>query len=284
MNQVARVFIVINLLLSAGFLMAAATFLQQNTDWKAKEQAARDEKSAVEASLNDRIHALEGERARLTDTVNGLTNKVSGKDQEITDLKARLESSDQAKNTAESTSTNLQGEITKLTGQIEGIKGAVSGLEAMIERYREAAETAATKAAEAEVAKTDAVEDADKKAQHIHELDLELESLKKILAETQEKLATYVKAYPPPIGLDQPKVDGQVVRWDAATALVEINRGTANGVALGHMFDIVRGSDFICEVVVSSVAANNCVAYISVKTGRSPQAGDAATKLTSASR
>ncbi|MCA9321712.1 MAG: hypothetical protein KDB53_13305, partial [Planctomycetes bacterium] len=101
MNQVARVFVVINLLLSAGFLMAAATFLQQNEDWKQKWATAEEEK-ANEISIRDTtISEREGVINRMTDDVNRLKSEISKRDQSVTDLTARLEGSDQAKVAAE---------------------------------------------------------------------------------------------------------------------------------------------------------------------------------------
>ncbi len=46
MNQVARIFVVINLFLAAGFLMAAATFLKQNDHWMQKHGELKTQSDA----------------------------------------------------------------------------------------------------------------------------------------------------------------------------------------------------------------------------------------------
>ncbi|MCB1282394.1 MAG: hypothetical protein KDB18_12810 [Salinibacterium sp.] len=287
MNQVARVFVVINLLLSAGFLMAAATFLQQNEDWKQKWATAEEEK-ANEISIRDTtISEREGVINRMTDDVNRLKSEISKRDQSVTDLTARLEGSDQAKVAAEQIGQQLRGDVTTCTGELQELRNTVGGLENLIERYRERQEEAQAAAAAAEVARTEANKLAEERMETIHSLENEMALLNNTLSATNEQLQTYVAVYPPPRGIAQPKVDGQVVRYDRATGLAEINRGSDHGVKLGHEFDIVRGSgsgaDFICTMRVDRVSAGTSVASIAIPTGRVPTAGDLATKLASVS-
>ncbi|HGY90062.1 MAG TPA: hypothetical protein ENK43_02690 [Planctomycetes bacterium] len=280
MNQVARVFVIINLLLSAGFLLAAATFLQQSTDWKAKEMTARNEMSNLEQEKAREISELNAEIQRLNQAKQMLTDKVSAKENEITDLKARRDALQEQKNGAERAAQQLRGDVTKLTGQVEELRGIYSQLHDLIERYRTRAEEAQKAAAQAQQKQAELAKLADERAGEIHNLKTTLESIQQTLSRTEAKLATYVAIYPPPAEAVQPKIDGFVVRFDGATQLVEINRGSKHGVKIGHVFDLVRGnSQYICTVRADRVGPDSCVCSIEIKTGRWPQAGDLATKL-----
>jgi hypothetical protein len=62
-------------------------------------------------------------------------------------------------------------------------------------------------------------------------------------------------------------------------SLVTLSVGTADGVQKGMVFHITRGSDFLCDVVITDVDVNKCAGVLEMVQQR-PKVGDtAATKL-----
>ena len=280
MNQVARVFVVINLLLSAGFMMAAATFLKQNEDWKKQHETVSEEKVQLTAQKDQEISALDADIKALKEDVQRKDGVVAGLESDKSDLDTRLKAADEQKNQAQRNQQQVNSSCTTLTAKVGELTDSVKGLEALIERYRERAETESSRADDAEKARVDSETMKDQKIREINDLNNELAMLKKELLATSVELATYKTHYPPPALKDQPKIDGQITRFDQGTNLVQVNRGKSAGVALGHLFDIVRGDQFICAVIVDRVDDENAVGHIEVHgTNGQPRAGDTATKL-----
>jgi len=72
-------------------------------------------------------------------------------------------------------------------------------------------------------------------------------------------------------------INGLVSELDGS--LVTLSVGTADGVEKGMVFHITRGSEFLCDVVVTDVDVNKCAGTLEM-VQQSPKVGDtAATKL-----
>ena len=79
----------------------------------------------------------------------------------------------------------------------------------------------------------------------------------------------------------QPVIDGQVIRYDSATNMVQVNKGANDGVRLGHRFDILDGSTYVCTVMIDYIEGSTSVGHIAVPgtKGLKPKSGNKATKL-----
>ena len=131
-------------------------------------------------------------------------------------------------------------------------------------------------------------------AETLRELRAELASVRDENAQLRKELARIEKiadarTVPLVVGCErggrrtlshEPRIDGSITRFDVGTNLVEVDKGIPDGVKLGHVFDIVRGDNFICAVVVDRVDEKRSVGHIEVHgTNGNPQPGDLATKL-----
>ena len=281
MNAVARIFVVLNLLLAAGFLFAAATFLQQSTNWQKKHGEAEEAAMAAEAAstaqidkLNEQINGLQSDLRSRGDELSALKNDNS-------DLQTRLTAAQESRTTAEQNEQKLQGSVQTSSSELAKLTQQLTDLESMIDRYKEQTIAANSARDEAVRAKTVAVEELQTERDNLHASTQEVERLNSEWEATKTTLASYAGNYPPPAVKDRVRIDGQITQYNALANVVQINRGKNDGVALGHEFDIVRGGAFICTVKVDSVQAGSCIGHVtSVRVaGRKPQSGDAATAL-----
>jgi hypothetical protein len=70
-------------------------------------------------------------------------------------------------------------------------------------------------------------------------------------------------------------LNGQVTMVDARSRLVEISIGTAAGVQQDMTFHIIRGDQFVADILIVEVWPDKAVGILNVvKTGMQPQVGD----------
>jgi outer membrane murein-binding lipoprotein Lpp len=281
MNQVARIFVVINLFLAAGFLMAAATFLKQNEDWRGKH-------GLLAKQSDETISVKDTEIAKLNAAIQGLQRDLestraqkSAAENDKQDAQTRLQAAETAKATADQNLQREQNNNQNHASNLEKLVGELKGLTEKVDQYHTAMMKAQEERDAANVEKTTLTTSLAAEKDQVHARDLMIEEMKKQMNEVQGKLDAYAKVYPPPAVPDQVKVEGAVTRYDPQSNVVQINRGRNQNVQLGHKFDIVRGSSFICEVEIDSVGEDYSIGHVGrVRVpGREPQAGDAATSL-----
>jgi hypothetical protein len=280
MNQVARVFVVINLFLAAGFLMAAATFLKQTTNWKVLHGESVSERERTVTSKDAEIAKLRSEIATYNSDLQQSRNKVSSLEQDKSDLSTRLKSAEDGKATAEQSTEREQGAVRIAASAVEAMKGEIAKLAEQVDRYKSDAVAAQKERDAAVTAKADAEKLKDESERTGHGLEDTIKQLNLRITGLESTLATYTGTYPPPVAKDQAVVEGTVIRYDPARNVVEINRGRKHNVTIGHQLDIVRGSNYIGEVLIDSVLDETSIGHVSLKNlGRQPQSGDTATKL-----
>lgn len=282
MNQVARVFVVINIMLSAAFLMAAGTFLHQNEDWKQKTADSEKSKMDSETTLNGQIAELDANIQLLQDDLNTRKSKLTSLEGDLATANSQIESAVDAKNQAERKFTTLQETLNIETSKLASISDSVGGLETMIDSYRTRAEGAQDKERIAMEAKSKVMGERETLRQEKNSLEINLKETQTRLNSTMTELAGYRNSYPPPTNIKQPLVDGLVIRFDAATNMVQVNKGSKDGVRLGHKFDIVSGSDYVCTIMIDYIDGSTSVGHIAIPstTGAMPMSGNKATKLT----
>ncbi len=282
MNQVARVFVVINIMLSAAFLMAAGTFLHQNEDWKQKTADVEKSKMETETKLTSQISELDSNIQLLQDDLNTRKSKLTSLQGDLATANSRIESAVDAKNQAERKFAALQETLNIETSKLASISDSVGGLETMIENYRTRAEGAQDKERIAMEAKNKVIGERETLKQEKRDLENTLKETQARLNSTMTELASYRNNYPPPANIRQPLIDGLVIRFDAGTNMVQVNKGSKDGVRLGHKFDIVNGSQYVCTIMIDYIDGSTSVGHISIPstTGALPMSGYKATKLT----
>lgn len=282
MNQVARVFVVINILLSAAFLMAAATFLHQSTDWKQQKADADAAAMKSDAELRGQNSKLDAEIARLNDDLISRKSKLTSLEGNLDTVKSQLENANEQKNQTERKHQALIQTHNQATAKLAAISDSVSGLQDMIENYRKRAEAAQDSEAEALKGQKELAGVRQQLTQENGRLSNQIKELESKLNASNTELADYRNNYPPPTNKSQPMVEGQVIRFDAGTNMVQVNKGANDGIRLGHRFDILNGSNYVCTVMIDYIDASTSVGHISIPStnGAVPTSGNKATKLT----
>jgi len=281
MNQVARIFVVINLFLAAGFLMAAATFLKQNENWKMKHGDLEKSKSAEISGLQTQINTLNGQITALKSDLTSTEGRLAAAENDKKDAETRFKAADEAKGTAEQNLQREQGNTQSLSSNLKQLADEMKSLRENVDNYHGAMVKAQEERDAMNLEKSKLSEELAKEKDNVAAHDRTIEEMKKSLNEITAIRDAYAKMYPPPAVPNQQKVDGSVTRYDGTANVIQINRGKSHGIVLGHKLDIVRGNSFICEIEIDNVGDDYAIGHVGrVKVpGRAPQAGDSATNL-----
>jgi hypothetical protein len=277
MSQVARVFVVLNLLLAVGFLFAASTFLAMNNDYKdklKKEVAGRESDNKAKDSeitqLKGQITNLEGLNRTLSEQKNNLEGSNTGLQSTV----ASLESETKNKDAQLAQAQRNVNESTVATQALNADKNSLT--EALTAKNAEARE----KTAQA----TQALADLTAAQERIVALENEVANQEASIAKFKTEISdkNIQLEYAAGKGIDfsalilTTPLHGQVVTANSDIAM--LNLGSSAGVKLGFVFDIVRGDSYVGRVVIDQVYANNSAGKITLRSaGRAPQPGDRAT-------
>lgn len=279
MSQVARVFVVLNLLVAAGFLFAAATFLALNNDYKEKlaaEQKAHAEDNQAKdleiSKLNDEIKSKDGQNQALREQVGNKDGIIASQNTQI----QSLEANNKAKDASIAALTTANSEHAKMQ---QTLQASVTDWRAKAEAFAAEARTK-TDEAKAAIAAKEAAEKMieDQKATiHGHE---------KTIAAQKESISNLelMKSYAISKGVDFEKIQligplaGHVVAADNNLKLVQINIGKDKGVVRGAVLDVVRGSTYIGRLEIDTVMDNHAAGLMTImKDGQSVMVGDRVT-------
>ena len=264
MSPIGRIFLVLNLILSAAFLGWASNSLAQTENFKTK--LAQKETELAEAKK-----ASEEEIADLNTQLRSKTQEASDRSQErdsARDESTRLTSSLSGE---KSEKEKLYGDVTKIQATLGDYQGTIDRLTSekdQANQRREEAEQARDEAIAAQTSAEQAQRDAEDARQEaertIAALETELTTRKEELASLDTKLSMLVEQTG--ISLDtlmpQEKVDGSVLAVDAKTGLVMLNVGAEHGVKRGYAFDVWSGNQYKGQVVVQNVQAQMSSATI----------------------
>ncbi len=285
MSSIARIFIVLNLLLSALALGWAANFMGTHQDFKVKYDNAVEEKNTLEAELNEQLSDTKAE----VNTQKERAQRLMGEREQVAAERDKLTSD---VSTLESANSQMRGALDGINQTLSSVNEskdqAVSRLEqamADLNEAKEARREAEEAAKEAGDKQRDAEEALANAERTISDLETQVTSLAKDLEDRNTTLDTIAAQY----GVDptkifaQPTIDGAVVSVSTTVkpGLIGINRGKADGVRRGFIFNIYSGNQFKGTAKVETVEDNMCYATIqSVYENRTMAQGDkAATRL-----
>ncbi len=281
MSTVGKVFVVLNLFLAGLFLGYASTALASTADYKQQFSDEQSAHTATKEELESRISDLTVELNQTKQRADSLANE---RDQE----KARADRADSDLRAARS-------EVDTLTASVTGIEGSLGGLEGKLADVIASKDSAveARSAAESErdqalderdgaLSSARAAEDMARQLENqIAQLETQLVSATGELSSAETKLKTLVAKYGSADGyLDMPAIDAAVVdvNLSLAPGLVALNKGTADGVEKGYVFDIFRNNVYKGQAVVQDVSKNVSSALIKRSIpGQVIAAGDRAT-------
>ncbi|MEM9802134.1 MAG: hypothetical protein AAGA20_17550 [Planctomycetota bacterium] len=264
MSPIGRIFVVINLVLSAAFLGFAANNLASAQKYRTQFDQKVAELSRVERSLGDQIGQLD---ARVQEEVRMRTDVKNVKDRlesDKTALEQELAATKDELGTFKTSMSNIDSQLGDMTSRLEDMASKVAeaqtNMRDAIEAKRDA--QAAQTAAETENAglkdtvnqlRSDVAtleRNLNTETNRASDLDTALKTLQ---AQTGVSLAG-VKAVP--------KIDGAVLQYDSELKLVHINRGQNDQVERGFVFDIFANGIYKGQARVEVVNPGTCTAFV----------------------
>jgi uncharacterized protein (DUF3084 family) len=280
MSQLARIFVVVNFLLAAGFLYAAAMFLGLNEDYKKRFE----DTSKTLAAEKDAAARREKEQNRRVDE---LTRESQTLKEESAGQKGNLAQLQRSNEQAEKDKREKDAAIAKEQGNLQSANENLRRAQEDLTKRTDEANQLRTKAMESEAAERKANDELTKAKADIVDRDnkiAELEKEKTTLTAKVDELEI-VKRVAQESGVDigalllQPAIaDAKVIGVDMDMKLVQVNAGSDKKVSRGAVLDIVRGDRYIGRIKVDQVYPNSSAGTISVlRPGEAVQVGDRAT-------
>jgi len=255
MSPIGRIFVVLNLILSAAFLGWAANALDKTEKYKeqlaAEKKAHADEVAAKEKDLSD----LQVQLNQVTDQQRTFREQRDGFEAESNRLKTQLDEAKRANDT-------MQANLTKIQATLGDYNDSINQLtqqkDAAIERAHEAerARDAAVQEKDAAVlAQRDAQEETNSANLKIGDLEKEKADLVAQVDSLNTRLEVIFRKTNLTAGevFAQPKIDAVVLDVNKDLKFVVLNKGKKDDVKVGYTFDVYRGSQFKGQVRIQDV-------------------------------
>lgn len=255
MSPIGRIFIVLNLILSAAFLGWAANALEKTESYK-------DQIAAEKQAHADAVAAKEGELSALQVNLNDVTEQQrqfreqrDATQAEADRLKTQLDEFKRANDTMQASLTKIEstlGDYNNSISQLTQQKDAATERAHEAERARDAAQAEKDAAVMAQ-------RDAEEATNNANLLIGDLEGEKMALAEKVESLETRFQVAMKVAGLKasdimaQPAIEALVLDVKSDLKLVILNKGKKDEVKVGYVFDIYRGSQYKGQVRIQDV-------------------------------
>ncbi len=265
MSTVAKIFVVLNLALAVAFLGASATFLGYLDSYKTKyegEQTSHDAtKKAAKMAADEAIAKLTDVQTKLnaanTDltAANNYSTALKGAYAQLTEaygiLNASLSKANSALDVAQKTIQSGRDLADELTKSRETLKGALDlandektaaiRMQAQLQANLDDAQTQ-VKDLQAKLADAQTT---------LQRRDFELETIKRRIPGVTDM-----------VGVAQPAHSGKILNVDNDANIVVISLGSEDGVKVGYMDTVSRGSHYVGQIEITNASTK-------MSTGRS---------------
>lgn len=264
MSSIAKVFIILNFVLSVLFIGFAASLLSQQWDYRQMYLECKHYYSTEKENWESKEQQGEGQIKNLKELVNDRTRLAKQAQDKINDLEEK--------------NKELQGWKDSLTQKMEDIKVDLKNINTTIKqnsdemtRVTQEKETISKKVAGAE-------KDAKNASDELHRKVLELDTYKGRLAETEKMLkrsrrelweSKQIIRSVEGSGISirniiskAPDLEGQIVQVSAVVPIVMLSIGNDEKVQKGYQFTVYRGNRYIGQVVVEEVYPDMSAARI----------------------
>ena len=264
MSTIGTVFIILNLILSAGFLGWAANALGHAQEYKKQMADAKKASDEALAVKQKEVDDLTIEKNAVTDQQRQFREQRDAFETEAGRLKTQLEE-------LKRSNDSMQGNLTKIQATLNDYNDTIKQLgdqkDAAIQRANEAerAKDAAERDKDAAVVAKNDAEEATRNAM-LRISDLEKEKMG--LSEQVETLDTRLAVITKQTGVkltdvfSQPQIEALVLDVKKDLKLVILNKGRKDEVKVGYVFDIYRGSQYKGQVRIQDVQETMCSALI----------------------
>lgn len=281
MSPIGRIFILINALLAAVFLGAAASFLASTDRYRSSFEGEVQAKKLLKDSLEADIAGIQEQKAeadRLREEIRNkntqLETRLTGLNADLSEQKIANAGLSESNSSFTSSLDNINSSLGSVTEQASKAQAdTVAALEAKNEAINARQEALSEKEAAQdkvnEMTATIAALEADLKSKNDEVMSLST-TLETVVASTGISLGEITAA---------PKIDGAVLSVTNAQGanLVFINRGKTDNVKVGFVFEIFQGTQYKGQARVEIVHDSNCTArMITANPGTSVMQGDRA--------
>jgi hypothetical protein len=254
MSSIAKVFIVLNFVLSVAFLATAGALLAKTDEFRTKYE---DEVTKHRSDVTERdstIRQLNGQVTAVTQDKEGLKGKVGEieveRDKNRTDLQGAQTANVELRKAVEEASATLKTIQQNLASTQEQVASMQKGKEDAEAKMREAVDK--QRIAEAEVTRLKS--EGDDKSAQLAKLGEQLTGRDDKLSQMQTVIEMAQAA-----GFDvanlaaQPAINGKVLEVDSKAGVVVLSVGAQAEVKKGFTFHVYRGRDYIGKVMVDDV-------------------------------
>lgn len=280
MTNIAKVFIVINFVLSILYLGFAATLLAHKWDYRQMylDMAYRHEQESREFQnkMNDADKRAENFEKYLSEAKE-LANKYKK------DLQTLQKTHEELKRKSDSDSATLanisaeikdiNGKIAKKDDRIKELEDEKERLKGVVEEARKAKEEALNEQQRIEFELSNQQGALAEKEKLLQKAEKELWESKQIIRVVRDAGVNIPNLFKPAKALD-----GQIVSVSNDVPLVMISLGTDDGVQKGYQFTVYRQNNYVGRVTVEEVYKDMCAArIIKDMTVKSIKQGDSVT-------
>lgn len=266
MSPIGRIFLVLNLLLSAAFLGWASNALATTQDYKTQLDDANTAHAEAVAELEEQVSALQVDLGATEDTQRQIREARDQIEAERNSLQTQLAE-------AKSDNDRLRGNVDQINQTLQGYLTQISDMESAKDQAVQAAQEAQAErdaALDAQMAAENAQRDAQDEAAGLRNTIADLEMERKGLQDQVSSLDTQLAVLVEVTGVSasevmaQPDIDAAVlaVKSDPAPGLVMLNVGAEDNVKRGYTFDIYSGNQYKGQVRVENVQDGMCSALI----------------------
>jgi prefoldin subunit 5 len=255
MSPIGRIFIVLNLLLSAAFLGWAANALNNTESYKEQLAQARTEHEAALAAKDKELSDLQVNLNGVTEQQRTFREERDGSRAEADRLKTQL---DELKRSSDQMQANLTAIKATLGEYKASIDQLTSQKDAAVERAHEA-----ERARDAAVAEKDAAvlaqRDAEEATKNANLRIGDLEGQNQTLTSEVEKLNTRIEVFARETGVplasfvSMPQIEARVLDVNKDLKLVILNKGKKDQVQVGYTFDVYSGSQYKGQIRIQDV-------------------------------
>lgn len=277
MSSIGKIFVVVNLVLSLLLVGSLGSLL--NASRSTKEDVTRLEQQVSE--MEEQVAQAESDftaRARTLQSEKDALNEEKG-DLEVARDQAQRDAANESADNQQ-----LRDDLTKLTASVELLQQDMSAkdarnreLQTMNDDLRTAAQDSDESARQAEMARRDLEEQIAGYQSQIAGLNGQLTDAMDQSRQMARLLdAAKAAGFNPTDIMAPPAIDALVAQVDSEYDFVILDKGAADAVEKGYVFDVYRGPDYLGQVRVDQVHENYSTARIVL--ARSPmRAHDRAT-------
>jgi hypothetical protein len=280
MSSIAKVFIIINFVLSVLFLGVSASFLSQHWDYR---QSYLEAKHVYRTDIEQRDNELKQEK----EGKDQLRALLSERTKSTKDAQDEIENLKQQNNRLTEDKQDLSNKLKSLTQSFNQISDTVKNAESEKEKLKAQAKDAEQRVIVAESNAKAAYEELSKKEIELNELSGRLVQTEKMLKRSSKELweakqivrsVRELNINLPSVIVKTPPIDGQILAVDAKVPLVMLSVGKDDGVEKGFQFTVYRENRYVGRVTIQEVYKDMSAAQIDPSmTVKAIQKGDSVT-------